>query len=153
MALTKMTKQEKEPYFYPKKPQVLISPMSTSLAILAEGQPNSICKYHVWQTKVLLSFPRPQIILSYYTHTCQWQATVVSQHTFLPIQITKHPEHTICKHRMKLCEQTTALRSHRCKLKPPLLSPRGKEKGHPHGACSFPEARTILISRHDDHPD
>lgn len=49
-----MTKQQKEPYFYPEKIQVVISLMSTSLAIL--GQTNSVCKYHVWQTEVLLSF-------------------------------------------------------------------------------------------------
>lgn len=29
--------------------------------------------------------PCPQIQLNYYIHTCQWQAIVVSQYTFLPI--------------------------------------------------------------------
>lgn len=79
-----MTRQQKEPYFYPEKIQVVISLMSTSLAIL-EGQTNSVCKYHVWQTEVLLSF-----LLS--SNSAQlWDSDLpMASHCYEPAGISAH---------------------------------------------------------------
>lgn len=107
----KMTNQEKEPYFYANKIQILISPMLTNLR-----RWNSVWKYHVWQTEVLLSFLLPSNSAEMlYSHI-----TMVS-HCCEPAHISAHIDNWTPRAHYKqtqneIFKQTTALHSLRCKL-------------------------------------